>query len=231
MSQSNLDVSLLSDSIETILQERRSVRGFLDTPIPMPLLERVFTLAQRSPSNCNTQPWVVHVASGETLDALRDALPKQAMSGQTQLDFPYNIKYPGVYQDRQYDAANKLYESLAIRREEKARRKEVFMDNYRFFGAPHAVFLFLPEHFGLREAADVGMYAQSLMLTLTAHGLGSCPQTSLGFHADVVKDILGVGDELKLLFGLSVGYPDPDSPINTVRVDRAELSDVAVFHQ
>ncbi|OUS27043.1 nitroreductase [Gammaproteobacteria bacterium 45_16_T64] len=231
MSQQGQDTAILSESIETILMERRSVRSFLDKPVPQSLLERVFTLAQRSPSNCNTQPWAVHVASGETLAALREALPKQAMSGNTHLDFPYNIKYPGVFQERQYDAANKLYASLDIKREDKARRQDVFMDNYRFFGAPHAVFLFLPEHFGLREAADVGMYAQSLMLTLTAHGLGSCPQTSLGFHADIIKEMLGIGEELKLLFGLSFGYPDLDSPINTVRVDRAELTDVAVFHQ
>jgi len=223
--------SSLSESMETILTERRSVRSYFPDPVPAPLLEKIFTQAQRSPSNCNTQPWVVHVASGETLEAMREALPAKAKTGETNLDFPYNIKYPGVYQDRQYDAANKLYASLDIKREEKARRQEVFMQNYQFFGAPHAVFLFLPDHFGLREAADVGMYAQTLMLTLTANGLASCPQTSLGFHADIVKEMLGVDDNLKLLFGLSFGYPNNESPINNVRVGRADISDVAVFHE
>ena len=224
------DFCSLSESMETILMERRSVRSYYPDPVPAPLLDKIFSQAQRSPSNCNTQPWVVHVVSGETLEAMRDALPKKAQSGETNLDFPYNIKYPGVYQDRQYDAANKLYASLDIKREEKSRRQDVFMQNYQFFGAPHAVFLFLPEHFGLREAADVGMYAQTLMLTLTANGLASCPQTSLGFHADVVKEMLGVGDDLKLLFGLSFGYPNNENPINSVRVGRADISDVAVFH-
>lgn len=224
-------IDMLTTSMKTVLTERRSVRGYLDKPVPQPLLEQIFTLAQRSPSNCNTQPWVVHVASGETLGTLRDALPKQAKTGRTHLDFPYNIKYPGVYQDRQYDAANQLYASLDIKREEKSRRQEVFMQNYQFFGAPHAAFLFLPAHFELREAVDVGMYAQTLMLTLTAHGLGSCPQTSLGFHADIVKEVLGIDDSLKLLFGISFGYPDSDNPINNARVGRAKLCDTTTFHR
>ena len=221
----------LSENMETILMERRSVRSYHPDPVSTTLLQKIFSQAQRSPSNCNTQPWIVHVASGETLEAMREALPLKAKTGETNLDFPYNIKYPGVYQDRQYDAANKLYASLDIKREEKSRRQEVFMQNYQFFGAPHAAFLFLPEHFGLREAADVGMYAQTLMLTLTANGLASCPQTSLGFHADIVKEMLGVGDNLKLLFGLSFGYPDNENPINGVRVGRADLDDVVVFHK
>ncbi len=221
----------LASSIESILAERRSVRAYKENPIAQSLLEKVFTLAQKSPSNCNTQPWVVHVASGETLNAMREALPVQAKTGKTHLDFPYNIKYPGVYQDRQYDAANQLYASLGIKREEKSRRQDVFMQNYQFFGAPHAAFLFLPSHFDLREAVDVGMYAQTLMLTLAAHGLGSCPQTSLGFHADIVKEMLGVDDSLNLLFGISFGYPDADSPINNTRIGRANISDTTTFHQ
>ena len=44
---------------------RRSVRGFLDKEIPKDVLNRVFEIAQKSPSNCNVQPWKVYVASGE----------------------------------------------------------------------------------------------------------------------------------------------------------------------
>ncbi|MGB2255177.1 MAG: nitroreductase family protein [Spongiibacter marinus] len=81
-------------------------------------------------------------------------------------------------------------------------------------------FIFLPEPFGLREAADCGMYAQSLMLALTAEGLASCPQTALSFNADLVREVLGIGAENKLLFGISFGEEDTDAAVNNCRTQR-----------
>src|SRR3546814_13673540 len=75
----------------------------------------------------------------------------------------------------------------------------------------------MPDWCGVREAADVGMFAQSLMLALTAHGLASCPQSSLSHYAAVVKRELNIPDDMRLLFGLSFGYEDPDHPSNLVR--------------
>jgi nitroreductase len=91
-------------------------------------------------------------------------------------------------------------------------------------------FLFLPEPFGLREAGDLGMYAQTLMLAMTAHGLGSCPQTALSFQADFIRETLGVDASNKLMFGISFGHPDPDAPVNKCVTDRATVADSVSFH-
>jgi nitroreductase len=136
------------------------------------------------------------------------------------MDFPYDGQYQGVYKERQYQAATDLYSAMGIAREDKAGRNEQFMQNFRFFGAPHVAFIFLPEPFGLREAADCGMYAQSLMLALTAEGLASCPQTALSFNADLVREVLGIGAENKLLFGISFGEEDTDAAVNNCRTQR-----------
>lgn len=220
----------LAHAIEEIINARRSVRGFLPTPVPRDTIAKIFTLAQRTPSNCNTQPWITHVVSGEKLEILRQKMPENTMMGKMTLDYPYSGKYDGVYKERQYDAAAQMYSAVGIGREEKQKRMEVFMRNYHFFNAPHVAFLFLPEPFSLREAADVGMYAQTLMLTLTAFGLGSCPQTSLGFHADLVREVLDVNPVNKLLFGISFGYEDKSDPINNTRMGRAALADTTFFH-
>jgi nitroreductase len=172
----------------------------------------------------------VHVASGEKLESLRQKMPEAFMAGEFTMDFPYDGSYDGVYKERQYGAAQALYDSVGISREEKARRHEVFMRNYTFFGAPHVAFMFLPEPFGLREAVDLGMFAQTFMLNLTAHGLGSCPQTALGFLADLVREELSIESTNKLVFGISFGYPDPDDPINSCATDRAALADLVTFH-
>src|SRR3546814_3972372 len=83
----------------------------------------------------------------------------------------------------------------------------------------------MPDWCGVREAADVGMFAQSLMLALTAHGLASCPQSSLSHYAAVVKRELNIPDDMRLLFGLSFGYEDPDHPSNLVRTSRLPIEE------
>jgi nitroreductase len=215
---------------DEIVAERRSLRAFLPRPVDAPTLTKVFSVAQHAPSNCNTQPWVVHVVSGAKLEKLRTDMPGHFMSGKFTMDFPYAGVYEGVYKERQYGAAQALYDAVKITRADKERRNEQFMRNFIFFDAPHVAFLFLPEPFGLREAADLGMYAQNLMLTLTAHGLGSCPQTALSFQADYVREQLGISPDNKLIFGLSFGYPDRESPANTCVTNRATVADAITFH-
>ena len=50
---------------------RRSIRGYLKKPVPRALIEEVLTLAMRSPSSMNTQPYHFHVITGEPLDRIR----------------------------------------------------------------------------------------------------------------------------------------------------------------
>lgn len=221
------DVAAVFDEV---VNARRAVRGFLSRPVDAATLEVVFDVAARAPSNCNTQPWLVHVASGAPLESLRELLPARFGAADFSLDFPYDGSYEGVYKERQYAAADALYSAAGIARQDRERRNEQFMRNFTFFDAPHVAFFFLPEPFGLREAADLGMYAQTVMLAMTAHGLASCPQTALSFLADPIREQLGVAASNRLLFGLSFGYADPDEPANRCRTDRATLADTVVFH-
>ena len=122
------------------------------------------------------------------------------------------------YRERQNAQGKSYYESLEVAIDDLPARQEAAARNYRFFDAPHAAFLFMPS-FGdnVRVAADIGMYAQSFLLALARRGVGSIPQTSLGFFADVVRDVLGVPAEFKLLFGISFGYHDDAAKGNTER--------------
>jgi nitroreductase len=215
---------------DAIVSRRRSLRAFLPEPVDAGTLAAVFDVARRAPSNCNTQPWLVHVASGHSLAALRETLPAVFMAGEFSLDFPFDGSYEGVYKERQYGAAQALYDAVGIARQDKVARHEQFMRNFTFFDAPHVAFFFLPAPFGLREAADLGMYAQTVMLAMTARGLGSCPQAALSFLADPVREQLGVAVDNKLLFGLSFGYPDPDAPANLCATDRASVATTVVFN-
>ena len=212
-----------------VVSRRRSMRDFKSDPVPREIIDSVFGTAQRAPSNCNTQPWFVHVVTGETLEQLRQELPAKFAAGEIALDFPYDGQYEGVYKERQYASAAALYDSLGIARDQKAERNAWFMRNFSFFDAPAVAFFTLPTGFGLREACDLGMFAQTVMLGLTAHGLGSCPQTALAFLANVIRPALSLGDHEQLMFGMSFGYPT-DTAVNEVTTERASLADVVTYH-
>ena len=215
---------------DRIARSRRSIRGFLPQPVDQETLEKIFRSAAFAPSNCNTQPWQCHVVSGEMRDRLSGIFMQTIARGKHSLDYPYEAKYEGEYRKRQIDVAVLLYEALGIARDDKAGRERAFLRNLEFFDAPHVVFLFMPDWCDIREACDVGMYAQNLMLSMRAHGVASCPQTILGYDADSVRRELGVDESMKLLFGISFGYEDPELPENRISPDRADLSELVQFH-
>ena len=64
-----------------IVEGRRSLREFKPDPVSRQIIESVFGVAQRAPSNCNTQPWFVHIVTGDTLEALRTGIAGQVRGG------------------------------------------------------------------------------------------------------------------------------------------------------
>lgn len=211
------------------VRARHAVRAFRPDPVPREVLEHVLRLAGRAPSNCNTQPWLTAIFDGEACDRLRQRFTSSFAGGKVSMDFPYAGKYDGVFRERQHDAAHRLYDAMGVAREDKAARGAAFMRNFSFFGAPHVAFLFIPDWAGVREAADAGMYAQTLMLGLAAHGIGSCPQTALSFLCDPVREAAGIDPQWRLLFGISFGYEDPAHPANDCRLERAALAENVRF--
>ena len=218
-------------NLDDAIRLRRSVRGYLPTEVPQSLLREVFELAQYTPSNCNVQPWVPHVVSGRALRSLSDALLEAGRNGQPHhADWPADGKFGGIYRERQVDAAVQLYGAMGVDRRDLPGRQAAYVRNLAFFDAPHAVFIFMHQPFDTREATDIGMYAQTLMLALTARGIASCAQGALGLYPGIVRKQLGLGADHRLLFGISFGYEDPAVKANAARVGRATLQDVVRFH-
>jgi nitroreductase len=85
--------------------------------------------------------------------------------------------------------------------------------------------------FGATVALDVGMYAQTFMLTLVAHGLASCPMGTMRNYPDLVRDAFDIKDGTKILFGICFGYEDPAVPANKTRTSREVISSSVTFRQ
>ncbi len=125
----------------SVLEERWSCRAFTAQEVPEATLRQVFALAQRTASWCNTQPWQVHLVSGEARERLAKGLVESVVSGSGGSDLPMPGGYVGVYQERRREAGYALYESLGIAREDREARDLQMLKNFSFFDAPHVAII------------------------------------------------------------------------------------------
>ena len=59
--------------------------------------------------------------------------------------------------------------------------------------------------FGTTVAIDVGMWAQTLMLTMVAFGIHSCPMGTMRNYPDLVRQAFDISVCAKIQFGISFG--------------------------
>ncbi|MCY8231660.1 nitroreductase [Priestia endophytica] len=224
---------MVNYSFQEVIRSRQSIRQFLSTPVEKEVLREILQDAQYTPSNCNTQPWDVHIVSGEKKEELSEALINAFKKEQFSPDFTFDTNdFYDRYAERQKEQGKTYYEALGIAREDQEGRHKGILRNFEFFNAPHVAFLFMPSvGDNVRVAADIGMYAQSFLLSLTARGIGSIPQTILGMSADTVRQLLGVSHDMKLLFGISFGYPDKEAKANSFRMGRDPIENSVTFHR
>jgi nitroreductase len=195
------------------------MRSYLADPVPDALLQAVLDDARYTPSNCNAQPWVVHIASGATRDKLSKAMLAAAAEGRFTPDFPWSTDdFYGVYKERAQPQGAAYFQAAGIERGEAEVRRLSMLRNLEFFGAPHVCLLFMaPAYETVRVAGDVGMYGQTFLLSLAAHGLAGVPQTLLSLFAADVREVLGgtvLEDAVRYLFWLSRARR-PDEHIST----------------
>ncbi|MFI5621416.1 nitroreductase [Streptomyces sp. NPDC051567] len=221
----------LSDCAEKLIRGRHATRAFRPEAVPEDTMRAIFSLAGAAPSNSNGQPWQVEVVSGAARERLAGALRAAHAEKRISADFPYpEDMYSPVLQARRAAFGAQLYEALGIGADDHKARAAYDAESLRFYGAPHAAFLFVTGDGGPRLAADVGAYMQTLLLAMTAYGVASCPQGLLSFYADTVRTELAVS-EGQLLVGVSFGHADEAAPVNHVTTGRAALEAVTTFHR
>ncbi|PKQ04928.1 MAG: nitroreductase [Alphaproteobacteria bacterium HGW-Alphaproteobacteria-11] len=216
-----------------VVRRRKSARSFLADPVPDALLRSVAEDARHAPSNSNVQPWVVHIASGEARDRLSKAMLEAAAEERMTPDFPFSYDdLYGVYRERQQAQGAAYFNAAGIPRDAAEQRRYAMLRNLEFFGAPHVCLLFMtPVYEPVRVAGDVGMYGQTFLLSLAAHGLAGVPQTLLSLFANTVREVLGIDPSLRMLFGISFGYPEPDNPVNSFPLGKAPVAETVTFHR
>jgi nitroreductase len=120
-----------------LVETRRSVRGFKKEPVPRALIEEILEVAKRAPSSMNTQPWHVHVLSGEPLEQVRRRNMEEMIAGaRPRRDIVTHGEYEGVHRHRQVEIAKKLFGAMGIARDDKPMRQDWVLRCFRQFDAP-----------------------------------------------------------------------------------------------
>lgn len=212
-----------------VVKNRHSVRGYLPKTVPQQTLREVLEVAQQAPSNCNTQPWQVYIASGNARDRLSKALVQEAMHKQPEPDLKMDISFDGIYRQRQVACAFELYNNMGIDRGDKQGRQQAMLRNWQFFDAPHVAFLAMDKSLGLNSIMDVGIYFQTLMLAMTDAGIACCPQLALAWFPNPIREAFAIPEQYAVIGGLSFGYEDPSVAANNTRLDRVSIDEAVTF--
>lgn len=217
-------------TLEQILDDRYSCRGFTSEPVPDADIERILQMAQRTASWCNSQAWQVELVTGQATAAFGKHLTDYVLSNEMRSDFPAPERYDGVYGVRRRASGYGLYSALGIERTDKDARLTQMLENYRFFGAPHVAVITSDAGLGTYGAVDCGGYVATFLAAAASLGVATCAQAALALYSDGVREHLDIPEDRLIVCGIAFGYADPEHPANTFRAERADLTDVVRRH-
>jgi nitroreductase len=213
---------LLHEAIEA----RHSTRLFLSKPVPEKILHDALELATHAPSNSNTQAWRLYMVTGDALARLKTALLAAADAGSP----PDHVELPPSLKQSRSILGRKVYgEGWGIAKEDAEGQRAAVLGNYEFFGAPVGAIVCMARDLPGSEALSIGMYLQTFLLALTEQGVDSCAQISITEYREVVRDHVGITDELTILCGVAFGYEDAVVNVNKVRADRFFAEETTIW--
>lgn len=217
--------------VEDALQQRKSVRAFLDKAVEEEKIKAILTAASHAPSGVNTQPWQVAVVTGECKQRLQNRVEMAFRGGDRgKAEYKY---YPDdwvePFKSRRKACGLQMYSTLGIKREDKQRQLDQWAANYRSFDAPVMLLFFMDKIFQTGSFLDYGMFLQSIMLAAVEQGMATCSQASLASYTDIIREELDYPKESILLCGMALGYEDKNALINSYRTPRESIDSFTRF--
>jgi len=218
--------------LDQAIEERRSIRGFTNQTVSRGLLEEIIALANRAPSSMNTQPWHLHVLTGEPLDEVRKGNTEGMLNGTpTNRDIEDYAAYQGEHRTRQIEIAVQLFEAMGIERHDAERRQDWVMRGFRQFDAPVSIVVCFDltlldntiAHF------DTGAMTYGLVLAAWSRGLGAVINGQGIMQSRVVREVAKIPDDQVILTCVALGWPDEDFAANSVISRRRPTENTARF--
>jgi nitroreductase len=217
---------------EKIAFERRSIRGYLDKPVPRELIDEIVGVAAQAPSSMNTQPWHVHLVTGEVLDRIRTGNTEQMMAtGTPNREIRGHVRYEGVHRERQKAVAAQLFEAADIAWDDKAKRMDWTMRGFRQFDAPVSVIGCIDRDLEDSTEAyfDLGQFVYGMVLAAWDRGVGCVINGQGILQSPVVREHAQIPDDQLIVITVAMGFPDDTFAANDVVSHRRCVDEIATY--
>ncbi len=217
---------------ETLVRERRSIRGYKPDPVPKEVIQEIIEIAKGAPSSMNTQPWFFHVITGEPLERIRRGNTERMLAGaEVQREIPVRGGYEGIHRQRQIKVAVQLFEAMGIARDDKEGRQDWVMRGFRQFDAPVSIVMTYDK--SLEPATishfDLGAVTYGLVLAAWTRGLGTVINGQGIMQSAVVREHAKIPDWQVIMTCIAMGYPNYDFAANDVKSRRTPNDDIVTF--
>jgi nitroreductase len=218
---------------ETLVRERRSIRGYKTDPVPKKVIQEVIDLAKGAPSSMNTQPWHFHVVTGEPLERIRKGNTERNLAGvKPQREIPVREGgYKGIHRERQVAVAVQLFQSMGIERDDAERRQDWVMRGFRQFDAPVSIVMTYDK--SLEPATishfDLGAVTYGLVLAAWTKGLGTVINGQGIMQSAVVRKHAQIPDDEVIMTCIAMGYPNEEFAANDVKSTRITNDDIVTY--
>ncbi|ARU03422.1 nitroreductase [Comamonas serinivorans] len=217
---------------DEVVQQRRSIRGYLDKPVPKALIREILGLAMRAPTSYNTQPWNFHVVSGEVLDRIRQGNVERNLAGvPDSREFRTGPAYDDVHRSRQIGVAKQLFAAMGIAREDQAGRRDWVLRGFRQFDAPVSIIVTYDRSIHGSDVApfDCGGVVNAIVNAAWSRGLG-CVINSQGImQSPVVREHAQIPADQVIQTCIAMGWPDETFPANAVVSHRKTVDEATTF--
>ncbi|MEO7335973.1 MAG: nitroreductase [Caldimonas sp.] len=217
---------------DQVVQGRRSIRGYLDKPVPKALVREVLELALRAPTSLNTQPWNFYVVAGEVLNRIRRGNVERNLAGvPDSREFRMGPGYTGVHRERQIGVAKQLFAAMDIARDDLAKRQDWVLRGFRQFDAPVSIVITYDRAIYGSDIGpfDCGGVVNCLVNSAWARGLGTVINSQGIMQSPVVRAEAGIPEDQVIQTCVAMGWPDDRFPANAVISHRKSVDDAAVF--
>ena len=206
-----------------LMKERHSCRKFQSKKIPEEVLKDIISISLMSPSQCNSQPWTIYVATGNTLEEIR----KEWISKNKEKVKGYADINPGHRTDFSERSQATMAKFFKIG-DNLTNKNELEESNADFFNAQAMVYLTLNKGHQPYSVLDLGGIEMAIMLAAKDHGVDSIPAYTTIMYPDVLRKYMKISDKEDIVIGVALGYEEK-SPLNDLRSEKLTIEEACHF--
>jgi nitroreductase len=203
------------------LLTRRSMRKYLEKPLPDDLLKQVLVEARWAPSCINSQSTYVYALSGKPFEEFKAEVRKRSLVNvPAESDVPIGGPWTpaqeiriGVF--REFRSTWCAAEEKRLGVEPEPMPANPLVAGAAVHGAPVLLVLAFDKAITVTTGCfDAGLLAMAITLAAEEHGLGTCIVANPIRYGDLMHKYLPRTEDKNVVMGIAMGYPDTEAIVN-----------------